>query len=186
MTDKNPFVKWVLHGTELPLHQNLIYWPTPTAVLEQSLRAIWDVASPATVLILPQIKLNSQLSSCTSFLVDKGIIFYRCSHINPVYLLTQRWCHNHFGRGVEGGVRHSRRAKSSAHTVDCWWTVSMNLGLGTPSQVVQWKRICLSMQETQETCVQSFGWEDPLELEMATHCSILAWKIPWTEEPGRL
>ena len=34
--------------------------------------------------------------------------------------------------------------------------------------------------------VQSLGWEDPLEKEMATHSSILAWKIPWTEEPGRL
>ena len=38
----------------------------------------------------------------------------------------------------------------------------------------------------QETQVQSLGWEDPLEKEMATHSSILAWEIPWTEEPGRL
>ena len=37
-----------------------------------------------------------------------------------------------------------------------------------------------------ETQVQSLGREDPLEKEMAAHCSILAWKIPWTEEPGRL
>ena len=37
-----------------------------------------------------------------------------------------------------------------------------------------------------ETQVQSLGWEDPLEKKMATHYSILAWKIPWTEEPGRL
>ena len=37
-----------------------------------------------------------------------------------------------------------------------------------------------------ETQVQSLGWEDLLEKEMATHSSILAWKIPWTEEPGRL
>ena len=37
-----------------------------------------------------------------------------------------------------------------------------------------------------ETWVQSLGWEDPLEKVMATHSSILAWKIPWTEEPGRL
>ena len=37
-----------------------------------------------------------------------------------------------------------------------------------------------------ETRVQSLGQEDPLEKEMATHSSILAWKIPWTEEPGRL
>ena len=38
----------------------------------------------------------------------------------------------------------------------------------------------------QETLVQSLGQEDPLEKEMATHSSILAWKIPWAEEPGRL
>jgi len=38
----------------------------------------------------------------------------------------------------------------------------------------------------QETQVQSLGWEDPLEKEMATHSSILAWRIPWTEEPGEL
>ena len=38
----------------------------------------------------------------------------------------------------------------------------------------------------QETSVRSLGQEDPLEKEMATHCSILAWRIPWTEEPGRL
>ena len=38
----------------------------------------------------------------------------------------------------------------------------------------------------QETWVQSLGWEDPLEEGMATYSSILAWRIPWTEEPGRL
>ena len=40
-----------------------------------------------------------------------------------------------------------------------------------------------TMRETQ---VQSLGWEELLEKEMATHSSILAWKIPWTEEPGGL
>ena len=40
-----------------------------------------------------------------------------------------------------------------------------------------------TMQETQ---VQSLGWEDPLEKEMAIHSSVLAWKIPWAEEAGRL
>ena len=40
-----------------------------------------------------------------------------------------------------------------------------------------------SIQETQETQVRSLGWEDPLEKGMATHFSILAGKIPWTEEP---
>ena len=38
----------------------------------------------------------------------------------------------------------------------------------------------------QETRVQSLGWEDPLEKRMATHSSILAWRMPWTEEPGGL
>ena len=42
------------------------------------------------------------------------------------------------------------------------------------------------MQEIQEMWVQSLGQEDPLEEEAATHSSILTWKIPWTEEPGRL
>ena len=39
---------------------------------------------------------------------------------------------------------------------------------------------------TQQTWVRSLGWEDPLEKRMATHSSILAWRIPWTEEPGGL
>ena len=42
------------------------------------------------------------------------------------------------------------------------------------------------MEEMEEIRVGSLGWEDPLEEEMATHSSILAWRIPWTEEPGRV
>ena len=42
------------------------------------------------------------------------------------------------------------------------------------------------MQETQEMQFQSLGWEDPMEEEMGTHSSILAWEIPWTEKPGSL
>ena len=53
------------------------------------------------------------------------------------------------------------------------------------SQLAQWCRISLPMQETQEAGVPSTGWEDPLEEEIATHSRILAWRIPWTEEPGR-
>ena len=44
----------------------------------------------------------------------------------------------------------------------------------------------LAVQEMQATRIQSLGREDPLEEEMATHSSILAWKIPWTEKPGWL
>ena len=43
-----------------------------------------------------------------------------------------------------------------------------------------------NLPASQEMQVQSLGWEDPLEKEMATHSSILAWEIPWTEEPGGL
>ena len=43
-----------------------------------------------------------------------------------------------------------------------------------------------NLPAVQETWVQSLGWEDPLEKEMANHSSILAWKIPWTEQPREL
>ena len=43
-----------------------------------------------------------------------------------------------------------------------------------------------TMQEPQEMQFRSLGWEDPLEKGMATQSSILAWRIPWTEEPGQL
>ena len=55
----------------------------------------------------------------------------------------------------------------------CWWA----------SLVAQRLR---RLPARRETGVQSLGREDPLEKEMATHSSILAWRIPWTEEPGRL
>ena len=54
------------------------------------------------------------------------------------------------------------------------------------SQVAQWANNPLEMQEMQETWVWSLGWEDPLKEGMAIHSSILAFRIPWTEEPGRL
>ena len=43
-----------------------------------------------------------------------------------------------------------------------------------------------NLSAMQETLVQSLGWEDPLEKGIATHSSILAWRIPWMEEPGKL
>ena len=52
--------------------------------------------------------------------------------------------------------------------------------------MVQWLRIRLPTQEMQETWVRSLGRENPLEKEMAIRSSILAWEIPWTEEPGGL
>ena len=51
------------------------------------------------------------------------------------------------------------------------------------SLVAQMVKCLSAMREIQ---VQSLGWEDPLEKEMATHSSTIAWTIPWTDEPGRL
>ena len=51
------------------------------------------------------------------------------------------------------------------------------------SSVAQMRRNLPAMQET---WVQPLGWEDPLEKGMATHSNVLVWRIPWTEEPGRL
>ena len=61
------------------------------------------------------------------------------------------------------------------------WNQSLKEIICTP--IVQMVKRLRTMWETQ---VQSLGWKDPLEKEMATQSSILAWKIPWTEEPGRL
>ena len=52
--------------------------------------------------------------------------------------------------------------------------------------MAQWVKNLPEMQETQETWVHYLHWEDPLEEEMATPSSILAWRIPWTEDSGRL
>ena len=61
-----------------------------------------------------------------------------------------------------------------------WLIVLFKLRASLVAQMVK------SLLVMQETRVRSLGWEDPLGKEMATHSSILAWKIPWTEEPGRL
>ena len=63
------------------------------------------------------------------------------------------------------------------------YDISWQLTYFRASLVAQMVNHLPAMRETQ---VWSLGWEDPLEKEMATHSSTLAWKIPWTEEPGRL
>ena len=68
---------------------------------------------------------------------------------------------------------------SAANLVHAHWQIS--LPDDWASLVAQLIKNPPAMQETQ---VQSLGGEDPLEKEMATHSSILAWRIPWTEEPG--
>ena len=67
--------------------------------------------------------------------------------------------------------------------MDCSLSASSVHGI-SQTRVLEWVAIAFSAM--QETWVQSLGREDPLEKEMAIHYSILAWKIPWTEEADRL
>ena len=60
------------------------------------------------------------------------------------------------------------------------------LNVEFPPRGLHLSQMVKSLPSLWETQVQSLGWEDPLEKEIATHASILAWKIPWMEEPGRL
>ena len=77
--------------------------------------------------------------------------------------------------GDPGSIPGSRRSPGEGigYPFQCSWA----------SLVVQLVKNVPSMQETR---IRPLGWEDPLEKGMATHSSILAWRIPWTEEPGRL
>ena len=70
-----------------------------------------------------------------------------------------------------------------------WISISFSRGSSQPrnwTQVSCIAGIFLYLLSCEGTQVQSLGWEDPLKKGMATHSSILAWRIPWTEEPGRL
>ena len=67
--------------------------------------------------------------------------------------------------------------------IDIWVWIGGRHYASWPSLVAQ---LVKNLPVMQETWVQSLGQEDPLENIMATHSSILAWRIPWTEEPGRL
>ena len=87
--------------------------------------------------------------------------------------------HSIFWPGEFHGL-YSPRGHNESDTTD-WISLSL-----WASQVAQWLRTHLPMKETQEMGVQSLGQEDALEEGMATHSSILACRIPWTEEPGRL
>ena len=81
-----------------------------------------------------------------------------------------------------GLVTKSCLTLATLWTVACQAPLSMGFSRGA-SLIVQTVK---SLSATWETWVQPLGWEDPLEKEMAIHSSILAWKMPWMEELGRL
>ena len=74
-------------------------------------------------------------------------------------------------------------ATASLHMAHCHIYLSIYICRDSGFPVSSLVKNVPAMQDTQ---VRSLGWEDPLEKEMATHSSTLAWRIPWREEPGRL
>ena len=78
----------------------------------------------------------------------------------------------------------SHKVGSSGIFPFMFW-VLFSAGLVNP-KAQQVKNLPAMQQKTQEMWVQSLGWDDPLEEEMATHSNSLAWRIPWAEEPDRL
>ena len=87
-----------------------------------------------------------------------------CFHLSP---LTGHWTEQETEKGRRGPF-----LKIRTHRVDSWASLVAQMVKNLPAM--------------QETWVQSLGLEDPLERRMATHSCILAWRIPWTEEPGGL
>ena len=92
---------------------------------------------------------------------------------------------------VQGGTnaRKTGRAlaiRNSDRVLNLQLLMSNTNFFGLPQWLSSKKKKSLPMQETQKMHVRSPGQEDPPEKEMATHSSILAWKIPWAEEPGGL
>ena len=78
-----------------------------------------------------------------------------------------------------------------SHFFACFLVTSLkNLSFLLTHFILEWASLVAQLVKNlparQKTWVQSLGWEDPLEKEMTTHSSILAWRIPWTEEPGGL
>ena len=86
-------------------------------------------------------------------------------------------------RKKERTQKKNYRGFSGSPVVETWPSNAGGMGLISGWEVAQMVKRLPTMQET---WVQSLGWENLLEKDMATHSNILAWKIPWTEEHGRL
>ena len=77
-------------------------------------------------------------------------------------------------------------SKTNKFTKHFWSDNSVSLNWISTSEVSLVAQTVKNLSAMQENWVQSLGWEDPLEKKMATHSSVLAWRIPWTEGPGGL
>ena len=123
-----------------------------------------QIPSPRNAALPLSVTLQTQLSIF-------GVSFGLCLHFIIQYSTPSV---SALSRRLDLSVSASTLSTSGAGLVPCWEVY----------QVTQWQRIRLSAQEQQETWLGSLSQEDPLEKEMAAHSSILAWRIPWTEESG--
>ena len=111
--------------------------------------------------------LPSSQSSCTTF-------FSRKPSLTPELVQVVPWCSHPLGHPPHPSLAHSGSSlPGDGSDSPTTWASLVAQMVQNPSAI-------------QETRVQSLGWEGPLEEEMATHSSILAWRIPWTEEPDWL
>ena len=131
-------------------------WASHIPSAVASLCRPWELVLVCTTWNRVGAKSTNQLADQLPWAQASGILF-----ISP--MAHKLWADNHY-----------------LHSLFLTWLLDF------PGGASGKERICWPMQETQETQVRFLGWEDPLEEEMATLSSILAWRIPWTEEPGRL
>ena len=110
----------------------------------------------------------------TASLSDESFRETLCENLLlPSFLLAYAWLHllSYFNKSVD---------------IYYWSVILPHLWNSVFSRGLSLRLGAKHLSATWETGIRSLGWEDPLEKEMATHSSILAWKIPRTEEPGRL
>ena len=116
-------------------------------------------------------------SFSSTLVSQKGTTVWRGINQLPASLGQEMWLkHSHRPFLLKGRQEGPAWLCAQQEEVDFWVNCSTSL----VAQMVK------SLPTMQETLVWSLGWEEPLEEEMATHSSILAWKILWMEEPGRL
>ena len=107
-----------------------------------------------------------------------GKEYVKAAYCHPAYLtyMQSTSCK------IQGWMKHKLESRSPGEI-----SITSDTPMATPlwktSLVAQMVKHLSTMQETR---VQSLGWEDPLEKGMAIHSGTIVWKIPWTEEPGRL
>ena len=115
-------------------------------------------------------------------LMVMNLHFHKCIFLLLYPCMSKSWRNLTFiDWATKSSTRLSTHTHTHTHNLHWLFIINMFLSVVETSLVAQTVKSLLAMQETQ---VQSQRWEDPLEKEMATHSSTLAWKISWTEEPG--